>query len=368
MEESAHRMDVDIESAADDPVLESPVAGLIVFRQNIIADETAGFAFSRNGSDPVERQIFRLMIAVVFDMVPDPVKDFQQFAADRLVVRNGVAVAARLDPVVAAFLVRRMMPPSGETGFVRKTVSPFRRSEFDRMTDVGGTEIKGRSQRAGVGFFRSQSLVEFRTALPAHAEFGAGEKSDRCVTRAVCHRQRENLPDQIGSEGACRQLDDRGPCFFNGIYFRIQQKGQILFLSAELFQHVAVITAVAVGIFPFAFQPDVFDDAGFACIAVAPVAAAADQPTVGFRIAFAAGGTAEHGPVLDQNCFQSQAGGSYGGGRSSHSAAGHNQIDGQFPVKIAGIVLRIHPVRHVLCSHCIHNRNLHWTVMFSVMI
>ncbi len=102
---AAGRVNIDGPSTVGDGVLKNFSVPEIGFRENMRAQEASGFAFGRDGAHPVERPIGGIgMIPGIFDVVPNPESDPQEFVADHFIVLDGVVLAAPFEPPISIFV------------------------------------------------------------------------------------------------------------------------------------------------------------------------------------------------------------------------------------------------------------------------
>ena len=75
--DSAGRVFVHGPAAIGNGIIKYAVCTHIVFRQHIVAQQTAAFAVSWHHAHPTQFQVFRAMVAPVFDVVPHAVHAFK---------------------------------------------------------------------------------------------------------------------------------------------------------------------------------------------------------------------------------------------------------------------------------------------------
>ena len=192
------RMEVNRPTAERDRVGKRARVHQIALGQNVLTHEAPALTFTRYHSDPVERPVRHVETRLVFDVVPDPERDREQFVADVLVVFHRVEATAPLDPPVTIF------EPEIGAAFAEgpqrkirrlKFSHPWRRNIRHRPIVLLRLKQNRGAERLRVTLLRRECLAKRRltlaTAHNRHGNLGAESSVARAVGK---HRRCDGEP------------------------------------------------------------------------------------------------------------------------------------------------------------------------------
>ncbi len=304
--------------------------------EDVVAHEPARLALAHHRTHPVQLQVLRLVGAVILDVVPQAVDHLEKLVADELVVRDGVLLAAPLDPPVAGADV--VMLAVRDVLFLGVVVGPRRRRELDRVADVASAEHQGAAQHVVVaaegseGLARLAGLVHLALAavtklgprLGGDAAVSAGVNEDGGVEEELGLRAQSQAAD--GADGSRLLVHRR----LQGA--RVEEQDQVLLPRRPLGQEpVPVGARLAVhreggGGAEAILDEELIQDARLPGEGVAPA-----RRRAGDADAYLVGGVAaQHRTVLDEGGVSAVARRGDGGASARQPAADDDHIKGLF--------------------------------------
>lgn len=102
-------MDIHRPAAVGHGIVKDAVGADVVFIEEVITDEAAALAAAGHGAHPVEVEVLRAVVGLIFNMIPDAVEHLEKILVDLLALLNDIlGVAAQLDPPVAGVDIRKL--------------------------------------------------------------------------------------------------------------------------------------------------------------------------------------------------------------------------------------------------------------------
>ena len=138
---AARHMDIHRPAAVGHGIVKDAVGADVVFIEEVITDEAAALAAAGHGAHPVEVEVLRAVVGLIFNMIPDAVEHLEKILVDLLALLNDIlGVAAQLDPPVAGVDIRKL----GQ--LVLRRVDGVRRRLPGRRRDRHAGDISGLPQ------------------------------------------------------------------------------------------------------------------------------------------------------------------------------------------------------------------------------
>ncbi len=123
------------------------------------------------------------MIALIFNVIPDAVSDFQKLVADLFGIAYGILLSAQLDPPEVRIM--NVMAAVRKIVLAGITISPSRRNKLLGRGSLPRLNEATHAHGLLISFRGLDIFSEFPGSFPAHPEFGAGEGRQNAVPGTI---------------------------------------------------------------------------------------------------------------------------------------------------------------------------------------
>ncbi|MNZ68046.1 hypothetical protein D3C78_863060 [compost metagenome] len=296
----------------------------VLLAKNMIANKTAAFSFSGDGTDPLNRQIFCIReLAGVFNIIPDAPDDFPQFPFDLLTLVDGIKTSSPLQPPQIAAVKRR-----GQTFIAGDLCDVFERkrggNKVHRLGGTFGVEIDGVAKLMPEVIAGSHFLTQFINLFCPFAILRTSQKTEYPITRRIAELRGAYLVKGFVDGIKCADGSDARAGFLHIINGGVQQQRQPWLASRKIKQNQVEHHRIPLFIAPEILLKDLPHDATLACPAI--IIAHVRRRAIGPEAHFTGGISSQYRSVLNQDNIQAIACGRQGCTQSGKSTACDQQI------------------------------------------